>query len=299
MENYKNQVALLLTVIPEIEREEVFALHGGTAINLFERDMPRLSVDIDLTYIPIQNRDETFKNINIALDRVRKQIEELGLDIKVVHKEEQLKLLVSNGKGIIKVEVNQGMRGVIGKVIKKQLCERTQEDFEAFCSINVVSLGQLYGGKLCAALDRQHPRDLFDIKYLLDNEGITEEIKIGFLYALLSSKRPINEVLFPHFLDQQEAFLNQFEGMAAEVFTYEDFVVTRERMVKGLQQSLSDIDKQFILSVENVTPQWDVYDFKDYPSVQWKLHNLERLKKMNSGKHLEGVKHLKKLLDNI
>lgn len=299
MKNYKNQVALLLTVIPEIEKEEVFALHGGTAINLFERNMPRLSVDIDLTYILIQSRDETFKNINIALDRVRKNIEKLRLNLKVVHKEEQLKLMVSNETGTIKVEVNQGMRGIIGQVVKKQLCDKTQEYFDVFCSINVVSSGQLYGGKICAALDRQHPRDLFDVKFLLDNEGITEEIKMGFLYALLSSKRPINEVLFPHFLDQQEAFTHQFEGMAIEGFTYEDFVVTRKKLVRTLQQCLSDIDKQFILSVENATPQWEVYDFQDYPSVKWKITNLEKLKQMNADKHLEGLRSLKELLNSF
>lgn len=49
-DKYNHQVRLLLAVLPEIAKEHCFALHGGTAINLFIRNMPRLSVDIDLTY---------------------------------------------------------------------------------------------------------------------------------------------------------------------------------------------------------------------------------------------------------
>jgi predicted nucleotidyltransferase component of viral defense system len=53
---FKTQADLLLRVIPHIEKEKLFALKGGTAINLFVRDMPRLSVDIDLTYLPFDDR---------------------------------------------------------------------------------------------------------------------------------------------------------------------------------------------------------------------------------------------------
>ncbi len=74
MEHFKKQAALLLNVLPEVSREECFALHGGTAINLFVREMPRLSIDIDLTYIPIENRTLSFKNINVALDRIKNNI---------------------------------------------------------------------------------------------------------------------------------------------------------------------------------------------------------------------------------
>ena len=63
-ETYKKQIRLLLDVLPEIAKESTLALNGGTAINLFLRDMPRLSVDIDLTYIPFDDRPTSFKNIS-------------------------------------------------------------------------------------------------------------------------------------------------------------------------------------------------------------------------------------------
>ena len=76
-EAYKQQVRLLLDILPEVAKEECFAMHGGTAINLFVRDMPRLSVDIDLTYIPIQECAESLTGINDALVRIKKRVEAL------------------------------------------------------------------------------------------------------------------------------------------------------------------------------------------------------------------------------
>src|SRR5690554_2733899 len=149
MEPYKKQVALLLSVLPEVTKESCFALHGGTAINLFIRDMPRLSVDIDLTYIPIEDRDTTFKSINVSLAIVKRNIERYIAHTKVVHKDETLKLQISNNEAQIKLEVNQGMRGIIGKTEKRILCKKTQEEFDVFCEVNVVPFGQLYGGKIC------------------------------------------------------------------------------------------------------------------------------------------------------
>lgn len=73
-EIYRRQVALLLNVLPEVAKEEIFALHGGTAINLFVRNMPRLSVDIDLTYLPIEDRKDSLQNISDGLSRISESI---------------------------------------------------------------------------------------------------------------------------------------------------------------------------------------------------------------------------------
>jgi predicted nucleotidyltransferase component of viral defense system len=71
---YQNQVRLLLDILPEVALEECFAMHGGTALNLFLRDMPRLSVDIDLTYLPVEDRDATIVHIETALRAIRDRI---------------------------------------------------------------------------------------------------------------------------------------------------------------------------------------------------------------------------------
>jgi len=257
MSSYKHQVSLLLQVLPEVAKESCFALHGGTAINLFIREMPRLSVDIDLTYIPIEDRNTSLKNIVAALDSIKTNIERVVPKVKITLKQEILKLQITTAKAQIKIEVNQINRGLLDELVELPLCEKAQEEFNAFCAISVVSLGQLYGGKICAALDRQHPRDLFDIKYLLQNEGFTNDIKKGFMLYLLSSNRPLNEMLQPNLIDQQETMVNQFEGMSSESFTYEDFVNSRTQIIDTIHKSLTAKDKEFLLSFNNLTPDWN------------------------------------------
>lgn len=86
-------------------------------------------------------------------------------------------------------------------------------------NVRVLSLEDTYGGKICAALDRQHPRDLFDIKLLLENEGLTEKIKKAFIVYLISHDRPIVEVLNPGLQDIKQIFENEFAGMTLGLLT--------------------------------------------------------------------------------
>ena len=273
-------------------QEECFALHGGTAINLFIRNMPRLSVDIDLTYCKVENREESLLGIYNGLQRIKNKIEKIS-DITVQHQVNNFKLIASSQKAQIKIEINPVGRGLIAPTQKLPLCEKAQVEFNRFVEVNVVSTGQLYGGKICAALDRQHPRDLFDVKYLLDNDGFTPEIKQGFLYGLLSSSAPINEVLLPNLLDQRNALDNQFEGMSSVVFTYEDFLSTRELLLSTINEVLTLEDRQFLYSVKSLTPNWNLYAFNDFPSIKWKIQNLKKLKSENPKKYGQQLDQLK------
>jgi hypothetical protein len=209
------------------------------------------------------------------------------------------KLLVSHNDAIIKIEVSQIVRGILGAVTEKILCKKAQEKFDTFCSINIVPNGQLYGGKVCAAMDRQHPRYIFDVKQLLQKEGFTKEIKEGFLFRLLSSERSIQDVLFPNLQDQRLALANQFAGMSEEVFTNEEYEFIREKLVKTLQASITEEDKLFILGFKNCLPDWSSYNFEAYPSIKWKLQNLEKIKAANPVKHKELYDTLKRKLDAI
>ena len=293
---YKRQAALLLAVLPEVAKENCFALHGGTAINLFIRDMPRLSVDIDLTFLPIEDRPSSLIHIAETLERIKKNIEAVIPNVHILHRVNAAKLQISTPDANIKIEVNLVNRGVLSAPIKMQLTTRAQNEFDVFAAIHVVPLGQLYGGKICAALDRQHPRDLFDIKYLLVNEGITPEVKQGFLLCLIASDRPMNEVIRPNLQDQRSALANQFEGMSGEVFSYTEYEATRPKLIEAIHASLTDEDRMFLLSVKNLTPEWSIHDFERFPAIQWKLQNLRRLKEINPQKYLEHYEALKQKL---
>ncbi|MGE5456814.1 MAG: nucleotidyl transferase AbiEii/AbiGii toxin family protein [Methanococcaceae archaeon] len=301
-QSYINQADLLLQVIPHIATEKNLALKGGTAINLFLRNMPRLSVDIDLTYLPFENRETAMANISDSLGRIRERIMKSIPGITVnnhIVEGNDVKLLVQSQNAQIKIEVNTTTRGHLQPVKLLQVNDKVQERFKKFAAIQVVSDAELYGGKICAALDRQHPRDLFDVYLLFKESGITEDIKNGFITALVSHMRTMNEILQPHLLDQRSAFEKQFKGMTDIPFTYEDFESTRKQLIEKVNSSLTKTDRAFLLSFKSGKPDWDLYPvpgLKDLPAVQWKLLNLQNLIKSNPGKHKELLSKLETLL---
>lgn len=295
-DEYKKQVQLLLKVLPEVGKESNLALHGGTAINLFIRNMPRLSVDIDLTYLPLEDFETSKSNINATLQRIKHNINKVLPDVKTNHEKNSSKIFI-NAKGVlVKVEVNLTGRGCLYEPIKMDLCEKAQEEFDVFVSMKVLPHGQIFGSKICAALDRQHPRDLFDVQYILKKGGITKEIKEGFIFYLLSHARPINELLSPNWQDQKQAMEMQFEGMTNEEFNYNDYEQTRVDLLHSIHNSLSESDKKFLLGFKNLNPDWKVYSFQHFPGIAWKIENLKKLKENNPEKHSALLELLKKTL---
>jgi len=177
-----------------------------------------------------------------------------------------------------------------------ELCPKARETFDAFYAIQVVSAAQLFGGKICAALARQHPRDLFDIKYLLENDGFTNQIKEGFLMLLSCSERPAHELLHPNRIDQRTSLNNQFTGMTDETFTYDDYEDTRTKLITTIQNSMSEYDKNFLLNFTRLTPDWSVYNFRYFPAVNWKIQNPEKLRSNNPKKFEQLYKSLSEVL---
>ena len=299
---HRAQVELLLQTIPFVAKEEIFALKGGTAINLFIRSLPRLSVDIDLTYIPINDRETALSEISEGLGRIKADLEKSipGISVTAVSREgEDAKINCQLQKAQIKIEVNTTTRGTISDPDLLKVDKKVQESFGRFAAIKVVSMAELFGGKICAALDRQHPRDLFDVKLLLENEGLTEEIKYGFLVALISHMRPINELLNPTFIDQRNAFETQFSGMSDIPFSYEEFEKTREELISQIISKLTLEDKRFLVSFKEADPIWEFFNVEnasELPAVRWKLQNIERLKRENPQKHSDLVDTLEKVL---
>lgn len=288
-QQYKDRVSLLLDILPIVAKRKCFALKGGTALNLFIWEMPRLSVDIDLVYLPISDRDEAFKDISANLTIIKDELEKI-LRIKVVLTD-NAKLVCSKGGTIVKVEVNTIIRGSLFDVEEIEVVDAVQDEFGKFAAISVLNKAEIYGGKICAALDRQHPRDIFDVSKILD-EGkgdFNEKIKEAFMFYLLSHNRPINEILFSRINDKKADFKNQFEGMAKEKFDYEDFIKISKLLREKISNLFSDNDKKFILSFKQGKPEWSLFvkDISQYPSIKWKLANINNLIDNNPAKYRE------------
>ena len=303
-QTYKAQVDLLLQVLPYVAKEKIFALKGGTAINLFVRDMPRLSVDIDLTYLPLNSRDEALSDIQEGLGRIKIDLEKSihGLKVHTVPLSggTDVKLNCQKKGAQIKIEVNTITRGNVFPTELMQVVDSVQDEFDKFAAINVVSLAELYGGKICAAVDRQHPRDIFDVKLLLENEGFNDEIWDGFKIGMISHYKPISELLSPVLKDQKLAFENQFAGMTTVEFSYDDYLSTRKILLDTITQRLTDDDKKFLLSFEMGRPIWELFPqpiLKDLPAIKWKLINIRKLIDSNPEKHQEMIEYLKSVLE--
>ena len=290
---YKEKVKLLLQLMPFVMQEQVFAVHGGSAINLFVKDMPRYSVDIDLTYIPLADRKESIADINAHLKSIADNAKANLKGLHIVPNYATCKLLCEYHGHQVKIEVNQTKRGIIGgELQRKSLCDKAQTGFGMFCKAVIVPPTLLYGGKIAAALSRQHPRDLFDVKYM---DLPLTDVREGLIFCLLGSDRPIHESFAPQLIDQREAMENQFKGMTDIEFTYEEFEQTRSKLITDVRNLMTDADRKFLLSFEAADPQWKDYEFeyfRDYPSIKWKLLNLTKLKKQNPTKLNVEVKKL-------
>ena len=275
----------MLRLVPLVMDEEVFAVHGGSAINLFVNEMPRYSVDIDLTYIPLDDREKSLKEISSHLETMARKAKRMFRGLHVIPNYGTSKLLCEYRGYQVKVEVNQTKRGIVGGELQHlPLCTKAQNEFGMYCEAAIVPMTQLYGGKVAAALSRQHPRDLFDIKHMTIPMTAIRE---GLIFCLLGSDRPIHESLSPKLIDQRMAMANQFEGMSDVPFSYTEFEETRERLIRDVRELLTEEDKQFLIGFERAEPVWFGYEFanlKDYPSVKWKSMNLAKLKTKNPDK---------------
>lgn len=282
---YMAQVDLLLDVLPVINKFDCFVLKGGTAINLFVRDMPRLSVDIDLAYLPIEPRKVFLENITSQLSEMQKEINNLNLLVKPSYtKGQQLaKLFVYKEDVVIKIEPNLVIRGSAFDCEEYGLCQKAQDQFLKFSRVTTLSIADLYGGKICAALDRQHPRDLFDVKILFENQGITNEIRQAFLVYLVSSPRPIHELLNgnPNLVGFEEKFNKEFSGMADEMdISSAELMDIRFQLIHVILNDFTENERKFLISFKRGFPDWNlitVHGIENLPAVKWKLENIKKI----------------------
>ncbi|MBV6419372.1 MAG: hypothetical protein DAHOPDDO_00588 [Ignavibacteriaceae bacterium] len=298
---YHKQAELLLRILPSVLREDVFALKGGTAINFFWRDYPRLSVDIDLTYLPIKERDISLLDINDRLASIEARIQRIRPATGITQKLERetqsiVGLQVREGDATVKIEANYNLRGTVYDPVQRKLCNKAEKEFELSMSVKTLSFEDLYGGKIVAALDRQHPRDLFDIKLLFENEGLTDEIRKAFIVYLISHNRSLMEVLNPGLQDIKTIFESDFVGMTTENIKLDDLLDARAKLIKSIKESLIENERNFLLSWKSKKPEWKllgIEGIENMPGVRRRLMNLEG---MDEKKHKEAVKKLMEYL---
>lgn len=290
---YIDTVRLLLAVAPQVFASGRLALKGGTALNLFLHDMPRLSVDIDAVFLDHSlPRDEAIATIGDELARVKEVLESMNLAVAMPANQdgEEVKLVVSDAGSQVKVEVNQVFRGVVLPSEKRELVAAAQDLFTTSIALPVLAAPELYGSKLVAAFDRQHPRDWFDVLHLLRRDGLTADVVACFVAYLVGHNRPVHEVLFPTVKPMQPVYDAEFIGMTSEGIALTELEKTRRDMLAALPSLLSAAQREFLLSLVRAEPRWELMPFQQLrylPAVRWKLQNLDKLKARNKRKFSE------------
>jgi predicted nucleotidyltransferase component of viral defense system len=278
---YKRQVALLIRVLPLVTEEACFALKGGTAINLFVRDLPRLSIDIDLTYLPIAPRPESLADIDAAMKRIAGRIIAAIPDAQIIEAKTEnavVKLTVRSQGVQVKIETPV-LRGCVFESKLVSLKPAVEEEF-GFVEARIVSFEDLYAGKIVAALDRQHPRDLFDVRDLIANEGVSDALRQAFIVYLLSHDRPMSEVLAPTLKNIEAAFKHGFSGMTRDPVELADLLAARATLIKYIVGDMSADHRKFLISFERGEPNWGLLGLPnaaDLPAVRWRQQNLDKL----------------------
>ena len=301
---YLDTARLLIQVAPLVFADDRFALKGGTAINLFPRDMPRLSVDLDLVFVDHRpDRDEALAQINAAVRTAADRLRQRGLQTyaPIAADAGATRLFVRRDKIVVKVEVNFVLRGTVHPPRPASLVPAAKQALLADLELPVASPEDVYGGKLVAAMDRQHPRDLFDVLQLFDHEGITPGIRRSFVVYLACHNRPVHEVLFPALRDVAGEYDDTFLGMTAQPVALATLLSARERMVAELATGLDSNERAFLLSLSRNEPDFSLLNIEhleQLPGIRWKLTNLERLAKANPKKFREQAQALERLLSS-
>jgi predicted nucleotidyltransferase component of viral defense system len=278
---YADRVKLLVEILPTLAAEKRFALKGGTAINLFERDLPRLSVDIDLTWLPVGEFANDAREISAALTAIGEKLQSgsLRLQVQASGTEETgiHRLIASRGHSRVQIETTPVMRGTVHPVRTMTVQPGVERAF-GFVEMQVLDFADLYAGKLAAALSRQHPRDLFDIQPLLDEGRLDDRLWRTFLVYLTSSPKPAAEILAPREpKDFERTFAVHFQGMTRAPVSYASLLEVRARLLRRISELLDTRSRTFLESVEREAPDFDLIELPnaaELPGVRRKLANL-------------------------
>ena len=205
---------------------------------------------MDLTYVPLGPRKERLAEIDKKLASISQRLQRAVLDINI--RPVPNKLLCTLGRSTVKIEVNGIKRGIIGPTIEIPLCTTYRQSLE--CSARRES----YQWNNCTEEKLRQPSavstraNLFDCNYMEPDK--IDNLKRGFMFALLGSDKPFIESLSPHSINQQQALENQFRGMTDIPFTYEDYESAREQLMVFVNTMLSEEDKAFLVSFEEGAP---------------------------------------------
>ncbi len=237
-----------------------------------------------LTYLPVKSCEESLAAIGTTMKRIAEVAQSVSpakdLTTSSPNKEGAATKLFARGNGVqITIEVTPVLRGCVFEPETRTVSPAVEKTF-GFAEIQVVSFADLYGGKIVAALDRQHPRDFFDMRGLLANEGIDDNLRRAFIVYLLSHDRPMHEVAAPRRKVISLEYERGFAGMTDRPVTLDALLAAREATIDTVIGSMPDDHREFLISFERGEPDWPLLGLEhvaELPAVRWRQQNLNTL----------------------
>ena len=210
------------------------------------------------------------------------------------------KILVGKQGANVKIEPNYRIRELFSEPEKLELCPYLQDRFNRRVQMTCVSKEELFAGKLCAALNRQHPRDLFDVwLHLKENKWFSSEYIAAFVVYLICQGGQIHETLNPNFKEVKSIFENQFIGMSSTQVTLDHLENIQKSLPSRIVKSLPDSYREFLVGFKNGVPDWSRLPYskvQDLPAIRYKMKHLE---KMDCKKRQIAIDKLQQIFDAI
>ena len=288
---YIDQVRLIINILPILAEQSVYALKGGTAINLFYQEFPRYSVDIDLTYLPVQERETSLQQISESLHTIGQSIQNRLPETKFRRTsgggKMATRILVSNRKTAVKIEVSPVMRSTLFPPTLMNVRDTVKREYEDGGML-VLSAEEVFAGKFCAALERSLPRDLFDVKIFFDNQKISDLLFRVTIIYLLCGRRPIQEMLLPNKKDIDNLYDTAFEQIMRTKLSLDDLYLARVQLVKALHEKLDDRVMAFLEGFHECNPDYSLIGLpqaENLPAIKWMQLNLNKLRRQQPEKH--------------
>ncbi len=292
--DYLNTVRILMQILNIVNQYKMFALKGGTAINLFYDELPRLSLDIDLVYLPLNDRKIALSDINKQLLSIKEKIEK-SLHYKTLFIDDKYKLITKNNYYDIKIEPNIIIRGTVLSVNKLELNEKAQNVLELNTMIQCLNYYELFAGKIIAALDRQHPRDLFDIHRMFSkNIEFNEQFQKLIIIYLLQSNRPTNELFNPNPINIELLYKTQFVGLANIQVSLDELLLARKKLINKIQTVVLKQHYDFIEKFISTRGKCDLdgMHISKYPGIKWKIKNLQNANDTKINKEINNLRQI-------
>ena len=288
----RSQMQLLVDLMPYVSED--FAPKGGTAINMFCRDLPRYSVDMDLVYLPRTDRLTAVRSMRGLLEQMRRAAQNglRGVTTSQVRggKDATAGLLwveVRRGEVSVKIETPVSARQTLHAPSILNAVPAAESEFGP-ARMKVVSFDEMYAGKVGASLGRRQLRDMFDIFHLLENEGLTEDLFRSFLAYAVADGRPPHMILSRAWHARKLPEQKRWQELMRTTLPMDRLLAANAELRQQCENRITPQVRQFLIDVHDGAADPGVIGIPEastWPAFLWRMRQRALFKAKKPHEH--------------